>query len=127
MRLIDLGIGVEPRVVHDAVDEVIDHGGNGIDAPKPLVEAGLRIRRFPGLTLSGHVSPPSSRGDPTRRAVTFLTAATGCAGSVDSLCRPRKVNKRTETWPAMRGGQRPYERALEDSSAGTGGPLWVGG
>src|SRR5437870_13301265 len=32
MRLIDLGISVQPRVIHDAVNKVINDGGNGIDA-----------------------------------------------------------------------------------------------
>jgi len=38
MRFIDLGIGIQPRVVHDAVDKVIDDGGNRIDASKPVIK-----------------------------------------------------------------------------------------
>jgi|SoiMetStandDraft_2_1073263.scaffolds.fasta_scaffold43435_2 hypothetical protein len=41
MRFIDLGIGVQPRVIHDAVDKVIDDGGNRIDAPKPVIDWSL--------------------------------------------------------------------------------------
>jgi hypothetical protein len=38
MRFIDLRIGVQPRIVHDAVNQVIDDGSNRIDAPKPVIE-----------------------------------------------------------------------------------------
>jgi hypothetical protein len=38
MRFIDLGVGVQPRVVHDAVDKVIPNGGNRIDASQPVIE-----------------------------------------------------------------------------------------
>jgi hypothetical protein len=33
MRLIDLWFGVQPRIVLDTVNQVIDDGGNRIDAP----------------------------------------------------------------------------------------------
>src|SRR4030095_1823099 len=55
MRFIDLGIGVQPRVVHDAVDKVIDDGSNRIDAPKPVIERFLG-RRFLTGNLMCHVS-----------------------------------------------------------------------
>jgi hypothetical protein len=38
MRFIDFRIGVQPRVVHNTVNKVIDDGGNRIDAPEPVIE-----------------------------------------------------------------------------------------
>jgi hypothetical protein len=33
MRFIDLRIGIEPGIVHDAVNQVINDGSNSIDTP----------------------------------------------------------------------------------------------
>ena len=38
--LIHPGIGIQSRVDHDAVNEVIDSCGDGIDAAEALVECG---------------------------------------------------------------------------------------
>jgi hypothetical protein len=38
MRFIDLRIGVQPWIVHDAINKIIDDGGDGIDAPEPVIE-----------------------------------------------------------------------------------------
>ena len=43
MRLVDLGIGVQAWIVHDPLDEVIDHGGNRIDATQAFVEGHWRL------------------------------------------------------------------------------------
>jgi hypothetical protein len=40
VRFIDPGIRVQSRVDHDAVNEVIDDGGDGVDAAKALVKCG---------------------------------------------------------------------------------------
>ena len=55
MRFIDLGIGVQPRVVHDAVDKVIDDSGNRIDTPEPVIERFLGWR-FLAVRLICHAS-----------------------------------------------------------------------
>src|SRR5262249_4441557 len=44
--LVDLGVGVQPGVVHDPVDEVIDHGGDGVHPAKSFVE-GRHLRFLP--------------------------------------------------------------------------------
>src|SRR5262249_40801464 len=54
MRLIDLGIGVQPRIVHDAVDEVIHDRRDGVDAAQPLVEGRLRSRAGVATGVSCH-------------------------------------------------------------------------
>ena len=40
VRFIHPGIRVQSRVNHDSVNEVIDDGGNGVDAAEALVECG---------------------------------------------------------------------------------------
>ena len=38
VRLVHLGIGVEPRVAHDAVDEIIHHRGDRINAAESFIQ-----------------------------------------------------------------------------------------
>jgi hypothetical protein len=38
MGFIHLRIGVQPGIVHDAVNQVINDGSDGIDTPKPLIQ-----------------------------------------------------------------------------------------
>src|SRR3989442_11407513 len=45
VRLIDLGIGVQAGVDHDAVDEVVDHRGAAVYTAEALVERDLWLRR----------------------------------------------------------------------------------
>ena len=40
VRFIHAGIRVQSRVDHDTVNEVIDDGGDGVDASEALVECG---------------------------------------------------------------------------------------
>jgi hypothetical protein len=40
VRFIHAGIRVQSRVDHDAVNEVIDNSGDGVDAAKALVKCG---------------------------------------------------------------------------------------
>ncbi len=40
MRLIDARIRVQPVVNHDPVDEIVDDGGNVVDAAESLIERG---------------------------------------------------------------------------------------
>jgi hypothetical protein len=49
VRFIDPGFRVQSRVDHDAVNEVIDNSGNGVDAAEALVKCGglwHRIRLY---------------------------------------------------------------------------------
>jgi len=36
--VVDLGIGVQPWVIHHSVDEIINHGGDGEDPAESFVE-----------------------------------------------------------------------------------------
>ena len=54
MGLIYLWIGIQARIDHDPVNEVIHHGGDAVDAPKPIIKA----RR----TLRGHHFLPQTTG-----------------------------------------------------------------
>ena len=56
MRFIDLGIGVQPRVVHDTVNKVIHDGRDRIDTPKSIIERGLGIWLILACTLLRHVT-----------------------------------------------------------------------
>ncbi len=38
VSLIDARIGIEPGIDHQSVDEVIDHGGDVVDAAEAIVE-----------------------------------------------------------------------------------------
>ena len=44
VRIIHAGIRVRSRVDHDAVNEVIDYGGDGVDAAEALVKCGGRTQ-----------------------------------------------------------------------------------
>ena len=50
-RVVDQGIGVEPRIDHHAVDEVVYDGRDAVDTAEPLVKAGRLLRGdcTPGL------------------------------------------------------------------------------
>src|SRR5262249_18640622 len=72
MRFIDFRIGVQQRVVHDAVNKVINDGGNGIDAPEPVIEGFLSWCFLAGslmchVSYSFHCTETDSRPLPTRR------------------------------------------------------------
>jgi hypothetical protein len=41
VRLVDARIRVQPVVNHDPIDEIVDGGGNDVDATESLVERGL--------------------------------------------------------------------------------------
>ena len=41
MRLVHLRVGVDPRVDHEALDERIDDGGDGIHLAQSIIEAFL--------------------------------------------------------------------------------------
>jgi hypothetical protein len=66
MRFIDLWIGVQPRVVHDTINQVIYDGGNRIDAPEPVIERFLGWR-FLAMGLIRHASPSFHGKHPTPR------------------------------------------------------------
>src|SRR5207302_4718585 len=44
VRVVDQGIGVEPRIGHHAVDEVIYDGRDAVDTAEPLVKVGRILR-----------------------------------------------------------------------------------
>src|SRR5258707_7687104 len=44
VRVVDQGIGVEPRIGHHAVDEVVYDGCDAVDTAEPLVKAGRILR-----------------------------------------------------------------------------------
>src|SRR6266568_2060073 len=41
VRFVHQGIGIQSRVAHDSVDQVVYYGSNAIDATKSVVEGGL--------------------------------------------------------------------------------------
>jgi hypothetical protein len=41
MGFVHSWIGVQPRVSHDPVNEIVDHAGNAINSPEPFVERWL--------------------------------------------------------------------------------------
>ena len=45
MGFVDFRVGVETRVVHDTIDEVVDHGGNRVDAPPGVRKENQYFRR----------------------------------------------------------------------------------
>ena len=78
VRVVDQGIGVEPRIGHHAVDEVVYDGRDAVDTAEPLVKVGQILRGHWHLLLlphSGKVdsmarfwsSLASSYGDTLRR------------------------------------------------------------
>src|SRR6266436_10110887 len=44
VRVVDQGIGVEPRIGHRAVDEVVYDGRDAVDTSEPLVKVGRILR-----------------------------------------------------------------------------------
>jgi hypothetical protein len=66
MRFIDLWIRVQPRVVHDTINQVIYDCGNRIDAPEAVIERFLGWR-FLAMGLIRHASPSSYWKHPTPR------------------------------------------------------------
>lgn len=44
VRFVHQGIGIQSRIYHDSVDEVVDDRGDAIDATKSIVERGLFCR-----------------------------------------------------------------------------------
>src|SRR5262245_35171553 len=69
MRLVHLGIGVQFRILHDPVDEVIDHRGDGINTAETFVERRQMFHdqlttiftSFPGTTITFLIDLPSNR------------------------------------------------------------------
>jgi hypothetical protein len=41
VRFVHQGVGVQSRVYHDSIDEVVYHGSDAIDATKSVVKRGL--------------------------------------------------------------------------------------
>jgi hypothetical protein len=52
MRRGDARIGIQPRIGHDTVDQIIDDGRDVMDAAKAIVERGLVRARAPGRVPS---------------------------------------------------------------------------
>src|SRR5262249_36622223 len=44
MRFVDQGIGVEPRIGHHTVDEIVYDGRDAVDTAEPLVKVGQILR-----------------------------------------------------------------------------------
>src|SRR5436309_13867389 len=44
VRVVDQGIGIEPRIGHHAVDEVVYDGRDAVDTAEPLVKVGRILR-----------------------------------------------------------------------------------
>src|SRR5258707_7160335 len=44
VRVVDQGIGIEPRIGHHAVDEVVHDGRDAVDTAEPLVKVGRILR-----------------------------------------------------------------------------------
>ena len=90
MRFIDLWIGVQLRVVHDTINQVIYDGGNRIDAPEPVIERFLGWR-FLAMGLIRHASPSFHWKHPTPRHLRRLTTCGGADGGYlglhDLACR----------------------------------------
>src|SRR5258705_6396560 len=77
VRVVDQGIGVEPRVGHHTVDEVVYDGRDAVDTAEPLVKVGRTLRghrhvllphsaKFEGMARFW-LSLASSYGDTLRR------------------------------------------------------------
>ena len=60
VRFIDPGIRVQSRVDHDAVNEVIDDGGDGVDAAEAFVKCGGLWYRIRPYTWQATFSTPSA-------------------------------------------------------------------
>ena len=41
MRFVHGGVGVQARIVHDAIDEIIDDSRNAVNSAEAFVEGGL--------------------------------------------------------------------------------------
>src|SRR5438552_5923268 len=54
VRVVDQGIGVEPRISHHAVDEVVYDGRDAVDTAEPLIKAGRILRGHWHLRLLPH-------------------------------------------------------------------------
>jgi hypothetical protein len=94
MRLVDQRIGVEPRVVHHSIDEVVHHGRDAVDAAEASVQRRLILRllslshrRTPGFISS----PAESISDPSLEPDMLARASNGrdSAGSVTTYPRAR--------------------------------------
>src|SRR5207245_4211378 len=86
VRVVDQGIGVEPRIGHHAVDEVVYDGRDAVDTAEPLVKVGRILRGHWHRLLLPHAgkvdsmarfwsSLASSYGDTLRRTTSRAPSA----------------------------------------------------
>src|ERR1700716_2975641 len=72
VRVIDQGIGIEPRIGHHAVDEVVHDGRDAVDTAEPLVKVGRILRGHWHLLV-----PPSAKVDSLARSRSSLASSYG--------------------------------------------------
>src|SRR5205814_7241331 len=86
VRVIDQGIGIEPRIGHHAVDEVVHDGRDAVDTAEPLVKVRRVLRGHWQLLLphSAKVDTRSRSSWPPHTVTHFAERLKGTSSSVDA-------------------------------------------
>jgi hypothetical protein len=81
VRFINVGVGIEARINHDAIDEIFDDCCNVVDTAEPFIERGLWLLGRHPILLS-RVSPVDEDGHLLRRVSTQRerSVSGACAG-----------------------------------------------